>query len=98
MDDTRCRQFFLEPAETYHRQYEVLRAFFVEERQLKEIAQAFGYQESSLRVMVSQFRNQVKTNDLRPFLFSRGSDDRGRNTVSSRRFRPRRRLSQTAVN
>lgn len=25
MDDTRCRQFFLEPAETYHRQYEALR-------------------------------------------------------------------------
>jgi hypothetical protein len=27
MDDTRCRQFFLEPAETYHRQYEALRTF-----------------------------------------------------------------------
>jgi hypothetical protein len=32
MDDTRCRQFFLEPAETYHRQYEAMRAFFVEGR------------------------------------------------------------------
>ena len=82
MDDTRCRQFFLEPAETYHLQYEALRAFFVEKRQLREIAQAYGYQESSLRVMVSQFRNQVKTNDLRPFLFSRGSDGRRRNRVS----------------
>jgi hypothetical protein len=29
MDDTPCRQFFLEPVETYHRQYEALRAFFV---------------------------------------------------------------------
>jgi hypothetical protein len=28
MDDTRCRGFFLEPVETYHRQYEALRAFF----------------------------------------------------------------------
>ena len=43
MDDTRCRQFFLEPAETYHRPYEAMRAFFVEERQLREIAQQFGY-------------------------------------------------------
>jgi hypothetical protein len=55
MDDTRCRQFFLEPAEPYHRQYEAMRAFFVEGWQLQEIAQQFGYQESSLRVMVSQF-------------------------------------------
>lgn len=98
MNDTRCRQFFLEPAETYHRQYEALRAFFVEEQQLKEIAQEFGYQESSLRVMISNFRNQVKTNDLRPFLFSRGSDGRGHNSVWSRRFRRRRQMSQTAVN
>jgi hypothetical protein len=62
MDDTRCRQFFLEPAETYHRPYEALCAFFVEGRQRQEIAQQFGYQESSLRVRVSQFRNPVKVN------------------------------------
>jgi hypothetical protein len=43
MDDPRCRQFFLEPTETYHRQYEAIRAFFVEGRRLKEIAQQFGY-------------------------------------------------------
>ena len=78
MDDTRCRQFFLEPAETCHRQYEAMRAFFVEGRQRQEIAQRFGYQESSLRVMVSQFRNQMKANDFHPFLFSRGSGGRGR--------------------
>jgi hypothetical protein len=58
MDDTRCRQFFLEPAETYHRQYEALRTFFVEGRQRQEIAQQFGYQESSLRVMVSHTKLQ----------------------------------------
>ena len=49
MDNTPCRQFFLEPAETYHRRYEALRAFFVDGRRLKDIAQQFGYQESSLR-------------------------------------------------
>jgi hypothetical protein len=73
MDDTRCRQFFLEPAETYHRQYEAMRAFFVEGRRLKEIAQQFGYQESSLRTLVCRFRNQVKTDAVHPFLFSRRS-------------------------
>ncbi len=76
MDDTRCREFFLEPRETYQRQYEALRAFFVEGKPLNEIAQQFGYQESSLNVMSSNFRNQVEANNLRPFLFSHGSDDR----------------------
>jgi hypothetical protein len=85
MDDTRCRQFFLEPAEPYHRQYEALRTFFVEGRPLQEIAQQFGYQESSLRVRVSQFRNQVKVNALHPFLFSRGSGGRRGSLVSKRR-------------
>ena len=82
MDDTPCRQFFLEPVETYHRQYEALRAFFVEGRQLKELAQQFGYQEPSLRVIVSQFRNQVKAHDLRPFLFSRRMGGRKNGPVS----------------
>jgi hypothetical protein len=97
MDDTRCRQFFLEPAETYHRQYEALRTFFVEGRQLREIAQQFGYQESSLRVMVSQFRNQVKVNDLHPFLFSHGSGGRRGSLVSKRRFVRKRQRSLTAT-
>jgi len=73
-DDNRCRQFFLKPTETYHRQYEALRAFFVEGRPLQEIAQQFGYQESSLRSMVCRFRAQVQTDDLHPFLFDRNSD------------------------
>jgi transposase-like protein len=97
MDDTRCRQFFLEPAETYHRQYEALRTFFVEGRQLREIAQQFGYQESSLRVMVSQFRNQVKVNDLPPFLFSRSSGGRRGSPVSKRRYVQKRQRSLTAA-
>ena len=74
MDDVRCRQFFLEPTETSHRQYEALRAFFVEGRGLQEIAQQFGYQESSLRSMACRFRARVQTNDLRPFLFDRNLD------------------------
>jgi len=82
MNDTRCREFFLEPRETYQRQYEALRAFFVEGRPLNEIARQFGYQESSLNVMISNFRDQVKANNLRPFLFSRGSDGHKGNPIS----------------
>ena len=73
MDNTRCRQFFLEPAETYPRQYEARRAFFVEGRRLKDIAQQVGYQESSLRRLVCRFRNHVKTDTVPPFLCRHGS-------------------------
>jgi hypothetical protein len=97
MDDTGCRQFFLEPTAIYHRQYEALRAYFVEGRELNEIAQQFGYQESSLRVMVSQFRKKVKTNDLHPFLFSRKTDDLLGSSVSKRRSVRRRRRSPIAA-
>jgi hypothetical protein len=71
MENTHCRQFFLDPTETYHRQYEARRAFFVEGRRLKDIAQQFGYQESSLRRLVCRFRNRVKTDTVPPFLCSR---------------------------
>jgi hypothetical protein len=47
MDDTGCRGFFLEPVATYHRQYEALRAFFIEGRCLHDIAQQFGSRETS---------------------------------------------------
>ena len=68
MDDTGCRGFFLEPVATYHRQYEALRAFFIEGRRLHDIAQQFGYRETSLRSMVCRFRAQVQAGDVPPFL------------------------------
>ena len=56
MDDTGCRGFFLEPVATYHRQYEALRAFFIDGRRLHDIAQQFGYRETSLRSIFWVFR------------------------------------------
>jgi hypothetical protein len=97
MDDTRYRQFFLEPAEIYHRQYEAMRAFFVEGRRLKEIAQQFGYQESSLRTMVCRFRSQVQTNDLHPFLCVRRLGVLSASPMLSRQLVRRRRRSPTDV-
>src|SRR2546422_899967 len=67
MDDTGCRGFFLEPVATYHRQYEALRAFFIEGRRLHDIAQQFGYRETSLRSMVCRFRAQVQVGEVPPF-------------------------------
>jgi hypothetical protein len=71
MDDTGCRGFFLAPVATYHRQYEALRAFFIEGRRLQDIAQQFGYRETSLRSMVCRFRAQVQAGEVPPFLCNR---------------------------
>ena len=71
MDDTDCRGFFLAPVATYHRQYEALRAFCIEGRRLYDIAQQFGYRETSLRSMVCRFRAQVQAGEVTPFLGNR---------------------------
>jgi len=49
-------RFFLEPSNSTHRQYEALRAFFVDGLSSKEVARRFGYTEGSFRVLVHQFR------------------------------------------
>jgi hypothetical protein len=41
---------FLEPANSTHRQYEALRAFFVEGSPSAEVARSFGYKPGSFRV------------------------------------------------
>jgi hypothetical protein len=49
---------FLEPSNSTHRQYEALRAFFVDRLPSAEAAARFGYTPGSFRVLVHQFRNQ----------------------------------------
>jgi hypothetical protein len=48
----------LEPANSTHRQYEALRAFFVDQTPSAEAAAQFGYTPGSSRVLVHQFRKQ----------------------------------------
>ena len=55
-DLTECRRFFLEPDTARQRQYEALRAYFVEGWSSKEAARAFGYTDGSFRVLCHQFR------------------------------------------
>lgn len=57
---------FLEPTNVTHRQYEALRAFFVEKLPGKEVAKRFGYTEGSFRVLVHQLRQ----NPQREFFLS----------------------------
>ena len=56
MDDSRCRQFFSQPAHPFHRQYEALRAVFVDGRSQQEVADEFGFQYSTVRQLVYEFR------------------------------------------
>lgn len=64
---TECRRFFIEPASPRQRQYEALRAYFVEGRPSKEVAKAFGYSQGSFRVLCHHFR---RDSDLQFFVLS----------------------------
>ena len=53
---TPLARVFLEPANSTHRQYEALRAYFVEGLSSAEVAERFGYTQGSFRVLCSKFR------------------------------------------
>jgi transposase len=53
---TNLANFFLQPSNPTHRQYEALRAYFVEEVTNKEAARRFGYTEGSFRLLAHEFR------------------------------------------
>jgi hypothetical protein len=69
MEDHCCRQYFLEPEETFQRRYQALRAVFVDGRSLVDVAEQFGYKVSALRSMVCRFR-ATRRRDLTPPFFS----------------------------
>lgn len=49
--------FFLAPQHSLHRQYEALRAYFVEQLSSKDAAARFGYSPGAFRVLCHQFRH-----------------------------------------
>jgi Transposase DDE domain len=54
---TDLARVFLQPSSPTHRQYEALRAFFVEHLPAQQAAQRFGYSYGSFRVLCHQFRH-----------------------------------------
>src|SRR3989441_3351696 len=54
-----CRRFFLDPASAKQRQYEALRAYYVDERPVAEVARAFGYSPGAFHVLCHHFRRQA---------------------------------------
>src|SRR5512135_1222068 len=67
VDDSPGLRFFLEPTSTLHRRYEALRAYFVERRPLKEIAQQSGYSYNTLRDVIGDFRARCREDRVPPF-------------------------------
>jgi transposase len=55
-DLTKARRFFTEPATARQRQYEALRAFYVERVPSAEAARRFGYSPGAFRVLCHAFR------------------------------------------
>lgn len=53
---TECQRFFEEPATPRQRQYEALRAYFLEELPSEEVARNFGYSPAAFRVLCHAFR------------------------------------------
>jgi hypothetical protein len=57
---TDMARFFLEPSNATHRQYEALRAYFVDHLPSAEAARLFGYTPGSFRVLCHEFRRNPK--------------------------------------
>jgi len=56
--------FFLKPSSPRQRQYEALRAFFVEGQSSEKTARAFGYSPGAFRVLCSNFRNNPQAREF----------------------------------
>ena len=67
MDDSALRNYFLRPSCPGQRQYEALRAVFVEGLSQKDAAQRFGYSYGALRQLVLEFRSAFSGGSAPPF-------------------------------
>ena len=54
-----CQRFFLHPTSAKQRQYEALRAYYVDDRPAAAAARAFGYTPGAFHVMCHHFRRQA---------------------------------------
>ena len=63
MDDAAYQQFFARPSHACHRQYEALRAVFVDGRSQKDVAEQFGFTYGTMRQLVLKFRRVCDDQD-----------------------------------
>jgi transposase-like protein len=90
MNERTYREFFLKPSGGWHRRYEALRAHFVEQRSLADVARQWGLSYGTVCNWVSQFRAQRNANQPPPFFWNRPEDGRRERATlpTSRRSRP----------
>lgn len=70
MDGDRYEQFFLQPEGPWHRRYEALRAVFVEEQSMAEVAKRLGVAHGTVRNWACEFRSQRDQGQAPPFFAS----------------------------
>ena len=75
MDGSHARRFFLEPIPTFQRRYEALRAIFVDDEPLDQVARRFGYTPSTLRSLASRLRADCRRGVATPFFSPTGGAD-----------------------
>jgi len=62
--------FFTQPQSPRQKQYEALRAFYVEKQSANTVAQRFGYTVSSFYSLTRTFRNHLKKDELQQYYFA----------------------------
>jgi len=96
MDGSHTSRFFLEPKQTFQRQYEALRAIFLEGEPLDQVAGRFGYKTSALKSMASRFRADCRRGLTTPFFSPTDADDHSGQTPAQTSHAPKRPKSPTA--
>ncbi len=98
MDQRHTSRFFLEPKQTFQRQYEALRAVFVEAEPIDQVAARFGYKPSTLKSMASRFRADCRRGVTTPFFSPTDVDDQSGQAPAKISHAPNRPKSPTAGN
>ena len=98
MDGSHASRFFLEPKQTFQRQYEALRAVFVDAEPMDREAERFGYKSSALKSMVSRFRADCRRDVTTSFFSPMDADDPSGQAPAQTDHTPNRPKSPTVGN
>jgi hypothetical protein len=96
MDGSHTSRFFLEPQQTFQRQYEALRAIFVDGEPIDQVAARFSYKLSALKSMASRFRADCRRSVTTPFFSPTDADDHSGQPAAKTSHAPNRPKSPTA--
>lgn len=61
--------FFLSPSSSTHKQYEALRAFFIEKTSAEVVAQKFGYSKATIYSMIRDFKARIRLEQEQDYFF-----------------------------